>query len=161
MPTPSDIPPSCEFDLDKLLLKLDEVLPSDVAAIDDMVTSITQLIAGTGCRGNIEKIDLALHEALANAILHGNRSNPEKGVRVCVAVQEGCGILMVVKDAGSGFDPDRLPNATEGQSLLAEHGRGVFLIDCCMDEVQFGFETGTEIYMRLHPEAAQNLGQSQ
>lgn len=109
------------------------------------------LIHKTNCADGLEDVDLALQEALANAIIYGNRKNPEKAVRVCVAVQEDCGMLIVVKDAGSGFDPSRVPSPLVGQNLLAGHGRGIFLISQLMDEVQIGFEAATAIYMRRGP----------
>ncbi len=141
-------PPRCEFDTDKLVIKLDEVVLSDVTVIDGTVGKITGLIKQSRCCDDTRSIDLALREALANAIVHGNRSNPEKAVRICVAVQQDCGILIIVKDAGLGFEPSQLPNPVVGQNLLAEHGRGIFLINQLMDDVRFSFEGGTSIYMR-------------
>ena len=151
MSKPIQVPPRCEFDLDKLVVKMDAVIPSDIGVIEDSVSRIMDVILKTSCADGLEDVDLALHEALANAIVHGNRNNPEKAVRVCVAVQEGCGMLIVVKDAGSGFDPSRVPSPLVGQNLLAGHGRGIFLISQLMDEVQIGFESGTAIYMRRRP----------
>jgi len=148
---PIQVPPRCEFDLDKLVVKLDVVIPSDVAVIEDAVSRIMDIIHQTNCADSLEDVGLALHEALANAIVHGNRSNPEKAVRVCVAVQEDCGMLIVVKDAGSGFDPSRIPSPMVGNNLLVGHGRGIFLISQVMDDVQIAFESGTAIYMRRRP----------
>ncbi len=150
MTQPRHVPPACRFDVtgDKLILKLDQVLPSDVAQLEPVVARITALIEQTGCRQGLENIDLALHEALANAILHGNRSNPAKAVRVCVAVKEDCGVLIVVKDAGSGFDPKQLSNPLVGSNLLSPHGRGVFLLNQLMDDVRFSFDGGTAVYLR-------------
>ena len=143
-----NVPFSCEFDLEKVVLKLDEVLPPDMGNIDDLVAGIIELVKMTGCGDDIGKIYLSLREALANAIQHGSRNDPEKSVRVCVAVQDDCGILIVVKDAGSGFDPAEVRNPLVGQDLLGPRGRGIFLINQFMDKVEFRFETGTEIYMR-------------
>ncbi len=142
------VPPRCEFELDKLVLQMDQVISSDVSVIDDVVAKITGLIERKGCADDLENVELALREALANAILHGNRSDPAKAVRVCVAVEEDCGILIVVKDAGSGFDPSQIPSPLVGQNLMAGHGRGIFLINQLMDEVRFSFGTSTEIHMR-------------
>jgi len=141
-------PDQCTFDLDKIILKLDKVVPSELGCIDDVVTEIIELVKATRFDDDIHKIDLTLREAMANAIQHGNRSDPEKAVRVCVAVQGDCGILIIVKDAGSGFDPAEVRDPLVGQNLLAPGGRGIFLINQLMDKVEFRFETGTEIYMR-------------
>lgn len=144
-------PPACEFNPDKLLLCLDEVLPSDVGLIDDVVESITNLVCRSGCAQDTGKIDIALREGLANAIVHGNRSHPAKRIRVCVALQQDCGILIIVKDAGSGFDPATLPDPVLGENLLSPHGRGIYLICQCMDEVKLVFGKGVAIHMRRNP----------
>jgi serine/threonine-protein kinase RsbW len=86
-----------------------------------------------------------------NAILHGNRSDPEKYVRMCVAIEEGGGIIIVVKDSGSGFDPSKLADPTMGENIYLEGGRGVYLIQQLMDEVQYKFGDGTALIMRRHP----------
>jgi serine/threonine-protein kinase RsbW len=142
------VPPSCEFELEKLIIKLDEVIPSDIQVVDETVEKIVRLIEGRLCWEDVENIDLALREALVNAILHGNKSDQTKGVRVCVALAEDCSMLIVVKDAGSGFDPNQLPNPLMAENLMATHGRGIFLINRLMEDVRFSFEHGTTIYMR-------------
>jgi len=125
---PIHVPLPCEFELDKLVIKLDEVVSSDVTIIDDVVAKIVSLFEGRHCWEDVENVDLALREALVNAIIHGNKSNAAKAVRVCVALAEDCSALIIVKDAGSGFDPSKLPNPVMGENLLSTHGRGIFLI---------------------------------
>jgi len=142
------IPSPCEFDSDALALCLDEVVPSEIRIIPTVVARIMALIKRTGCWDDLDDIRLALDEALANAIIHGNGSNSAKAVRICVAVQKTCEILIVVKDSGSGFDPDSLPDPVAAKNLFANHGRGVYFIKQLMDDVQFNFENGTAIYMR-------------
>lgn len=150
MSSPKHVPPPCRFDYDrdKLRLKLDQVVPSDIGMLEEVVGKVIALIALHGCSEDLDKVELALHEALANAIVHGNRSDPNKSVRVCVAVGEDCGLLIVVKDAGNGFDPATLPNPLDEGHLLRPHGRGLFLINQLMDDVRFSFDWGTAVHMR-------------
>jgi len=148
MSDPIQVPPPCEFELDKLVIKLDEVVPSDISVVDNVVEKIVGLIEGRHCWDEVGDLDLVLREALVNAIVHGSESNPAKSVRICVALAEDCSTLIVVKDAGSGFDPNQLPNPVMGENLLSTHGRGIFLINRLMDDVRFSFEKGTAIYMR-------------
>ncbi len=68
-------------------------------------------------------------------------------------------MLIVVKDAGSGFDPNLLPNPVMGENLLSSHGRGIYLINRLMDDVRFSFEQGTTIYMRRSPAARTQQGE--
>jgi len=89
----------------KPVLSLEEVIPSDPSLLDDAVAEITATIDRTACWEAVESIGLAVREAVANAIVHGNRSEPEKAVRVSVALCENCDLLIIVRDSGSGFDP--------------------------------------------------------
>jgi serine/threonine-protein kinase RsbW len=55
-------------------------------------------------------------------------------------------MLIIVRDPGTGFDPHEIPNPVRGESVFADHGRGIFLINQLMDEVKF-LKNGTEIHM--------------
>jgi serine/threonine-protein kinase RsbW len=89
-----------------------------------------------------------VREALANAVIHGNDCKPEKTEEISVGVNLNHDLVIIVKDSGLGFDPSRIPNPTAKENLLANHGRGIFLIQQCMDQVDFKFDHGTEVYMR-------------
>jgi serine/threonine-protein kinase RsbW len=141
-------PPSCQFNTANLVLRVDELVASEIEAIPPVVDKLMKAIRESDCApGNEDAVELALREALANAILHGNRQDPRKKVRICCACQAGGGILIVVKDEGEGFDPAKIPNPLVGENILAEHGRGIYLINLLMDQVHFE-RGGTEIYMR-------------
>lgn len=142
------LPLPCQFDLDKLIIELDALVPSDINIIDRTATRIARLIEKSRCWDETETVDLALREALANAIVHGNHSDPATSVRICVGVEPDCNVLIIVKDAGSGFDLSQLPNPLIGENVYRAHGRGIFLINHLMDDVRFRFNQGTEIHMR-------------
>jgi anti-sigma regulatory factor (Ser/Thr protein kinase) len=151
MPDPDQFPAMNDFQVRQLLLRLDKVIPSDAALLDDVIREITTVLARTACLADVETdveaVALAIREALANAIVHGNRSDPEKPVRISITMDEDCDLLISVKDSGLGFDPSRLPNPIAAKNLLAPHGRGIFLIRQVMDEVDFKFDHGTEVRM--------------
>jgi serine/threonine-protein kinase RsbW len=96
--------------------------------------------------GKEDAIELALQEALANAVVHGAKEDPSKIVECLVACDEQRGILIIVRDPGPGFDPNAIPSCTIGENLFSNHGRGIFLINQLMDEVKFA-KNGTEIHM--------------
>jgi serine/threonine-protein kinase RsbW len=105
----------------------------------------------------LEQIGLAVIEAVANAILHGNRCDAKKKVRVKAARGEK-GLVISVQDEGEGFDADALPDPLSPETLLKDSGRGVFLVRACMDEVAVRRKTpkGTEVKMvkraaKAHP----------
>jgi serine/threonine-protein kinase RsbW len=86
-------------------------------------------------------IDVAVREALANAIKHGNAQNPSKQVRVDLAVEAGS-LVIRVEDEGVGFDPTQLGDPLAPENLLRPNGRGIFYMKSFMDEIQYGAGPG-------------------
>jgi serine/threonine-protein kinase RsbW len=143
--------PSCEFESGDLLVKVDLMLPADVDAISPVVGKIMKIVTEMGCAAGREfEIELALREALANAIEHGSGNDPSKQVQCSVACDKERGMLIVVRDPGPGFDPASIPSPVIGQNLFSTGGRGIYLINQLMDEVRFE-KGGTEIHMRTKP----------
>lgn len=99
--------------------------------------------------GTMYRLLVATTEAVNNAIVHGNRLNPRKIVRItCQLV--GQVLIMVVRDSGRGFDPDSLANPLAEENLLKENGRGIFLIRSLIDDVSFRVQkTGTSVIMKI------------
>ncbi len=144
-------PPPCEFQAQNLVLKVDELIESKVEAISPVVEKLMRLLRESCCTPDQEfAVEMALREALANAIVHGNRSVPSKKVRICCACQADRGVLIVVKDEGQAFDPKSIPSPIIGENIQAEHGRGIYLINLLMDEIQFR-RGGSEIQIRKRP----------
>ena len=138
---------SCIFDAKTLTLKLSVSLVADRDAVDPVVVSIMNLVREMKCApGREDDIELALTEALANAVVHGAKNDSSKVIECDVACDEERGILIVVRDPGNGFDPAKIANPCEGENIFSNHGRGIYLINQLMDEVQF-HKNGTEIHM--------------
>ena len=141
-------PKRCEFESDKLLLRFQTTLSADMDAFPPVVEGVMKLVREMGCaEGDEFDVELAIHEALGNAIRHGCKSDSNKQVQFCVSCDESRGMLIVVRDPGEGFDPASIPSPIEGERLYLSHGRGIFLINQLMDSVQFE-RGGTEIHMR-------------
>ena len=81
-------------------------------------------------------VDVAVREALANAIKHGNLQDPAKQVHVDLAV-EGSDLVIRVEDEGVGFDPSRLGDPLAPENLLRPNGRGIFYMRSFMDAVDY------------------------
>jgi len=143
----SDAAGACDFDAKKLILKLSVTLAADRKAVDPVVESVMNVVREMKCAdGREDEIELALSEALANAVVHGASADPAKIVECDVACDQEHGMLIVVRDPGPGFDPSRLANPCVGENIYSSHGRGIYLINQLMDEVQF-HKNGTEIHM--------------
>ena len=128
-------------------LELERFLPSEVAAISPFVDKLMRLMRKCGHAHEGESdVEIALREALANAIIHGNHENPGKHVHVRCRC-EPSEITLAIKDEGSGFDIDRISDPTAPENTGSVHGRGIFLMKALMDEVRFE-EGGVVVHMR-------------
>jgi len=100
-------------------------------------------------------IGLAVREAVANAIKHGNGSDPTKQVEVEVRVDDG-NVEVAVRDEGHGFDPSTVADPLAPENLLRPGGRGIFYMRSLMDKVEyrFGAGGGTEVVLQKRIKAA-------
>jgi serine/threonine-protein kinase RsbW len=94
------------------------------------------------------KLMLAISEATTNAIVHGNRENPDLSVLVETTADDKA-IYISVKDEGGGFTPSSVPDPTDEENLLKTSGRGVFLMNEVADAVQFS-ENGSKITLTFN-----------
>ena len=79
---------------------------------------------------------LSIGEAVCNAILHGNKKDVKKKVKIKFILKPDK-ITAIVRDEGKGFDVSKVPNPTEEEHLLKGCGRGIFYMRSFMDEVKF------------------------
>lgn len=94
-------------------------------------------------------VGIALREALANAIKHGNKEDPSKQVEVELRIDDEQ-VIVLIQDQGEGFDPKRVENPLEPDNLLKPDGRGIFYMNRFMDEITYDFapEGGTVVKLR-------------
>lgn len=98
-------------------------------------------------------IELTVSESTINAILHGNRQDPEKNVYLCIG-SNGESIEVIVEDQGSGFDLSDIPDPTAEANLMKPGGRGILIIRSFMDEVELTRTKGGGTRLRM----VKNLG---
>jgi serine/threonine-protein kinase RsbW len=117
--------------------KTELVLPSRIESIDEAAAVAAKTAADAGIdEGALFGIDLALREAVANAVKHGNRFDETKQVTISFA-KTPAAFEITVQDEGAGFDFEHLPDPTDPANLLKESGRGAFLMRSFMDEVEW------------------------
>jgi len=133
------------------LLEIDAWIQSEIKAISPLVERLMRLIEGSHCiTGEEPAVELALREALNNAVVHGNRLDAHKLVHVRCRCKVGAGISLIVRDQGQGFDPRTIPDPLTVENLDADHGRGIHIMNLVMDEVSFE-QRGTVVRMRKSP----------
>jgi serine/threonine-protein kinase RsbW len=131
-----------------LSIQMDLALPSEVTAISPFVDKLMFLIKKCRCApGNEIDIEIALREALENAVIHGNHQDPRKHVFVSWRCQAGVEVSIMVRDEGQGFDSNALPDPTAPGAIESSHGRGIYLMKALMDDVHFE-DGGAIVHMR-------------
>ena len=130
------------------ILEVDSWMPSEVRAISPLVDCLMRRIEGSQCiPGEEFAIELALREALENAVVHGNQEDPETKVHLRCRCQPGNEISIVVTDQGKGFDFEKIVGNGITSDPASEHGRGIQLMKAYMDDVRFE-RGGSEVHMR-------------
>ncbi len=110
--------------------------------------------------GTAHSIGMAVREAVANAIQHGNRQDPGTRVEVDCGV-EGDEVVIRVEDQGSGFDPARIGDPRLPGNLLKPNGRGIFFMHQFMDEIDYSFGTdgGTVVTLKKRITAPEDVSE--
>ena len=128
----ADPPP----DLGKVILERE--IPSDVALVTPLIIRVTEFLE----EGNVlaqdfkGKFQLCLDEALRNAVIHGNRRDFSRKVRLRAFVNDMKWGVMV-EDEGKGFVLEKVPDPLDDSCLWGEGGRGIRLMELYMDELDY------------------------
>ena len=131
------------------LFSQDWTLPSRLDAVGSILKEIVSNTKNLGWDEDAcFAIHLALDEALANAIEHGNQGVEERDVNLKVNVTPER-FEAVVQDQGSGFSPMDVPDPTDDANLLRPCGRGVMLMQAYMTEVSFNARGNEVTLVRL------------
>jgi serine/threonine-protein kinase RsbW len=142
------LPPSTPCDS---FTELELSFPSQRDAVWPFVARVMCFIATfRDADGSEADIELALHEAIVNAIVHGNAEAPHKRVYVTCCCSADGEVSITVRDEGQGFDSQAVPDPTTPENRFATHGRGIYLMRTLMDEVSFQ-AGGRVVYMRKKP----------
>lgn len=116
----------------------DLTIPADKEAIATLADAADAALARCAIPEQKRlEIGLALHEALANAIVHGCNNDPTKRVHCRCSCDPNQRVLVVVTDPGPGFPTVTLPDPKAENNLYADHGRGVYLMRQLMDDLEF------------------------
>ncbi len=124
-------------------------VPSDVQAIESTVADLVARCRAAAFDGPRLTFNfrIGVTEALANAMLYGNRGDAHKPVRVELLL-ETTRVVVRVRDQGNGFNPHAVPDPTLECNLERPGGRGVFLLRKLMDEVRYN-DQGNEVQLVL------------
>lgn len=130
--------------------RIEFIIPS---VIDHMHGVLNYLVERTVAYGLVDpssNLFVALDEAIANGIKHGNKSDPSKLVTIVVELTPS-EATFTITDEGDGFDLTTLPDPTDPDYIMRPCGRGVMLIYHLMDEVRYNTR-GNQVVMVKRPE---------
>jgi serine/threonine-protein kinase RsbW len=134
-------------------VELRQSLPSRISIISPFVDELMRFIARfRNSDGSELDVEMALREALANAIVHGNQQDPRKSVYVACRCTTDGEVSVTVEDEGQGFDAGSVVDPTAQENRLLTHGRGIYLMKTLMDEVCFE-QAGVVVHMHKAPNA--------
>ena len=131
----------------------DRVIPSQVGAGRKVRREVLQQLQKEDWEErDMHGVQLALEEALVNAIKHGNGLDEKKHVQIRCQMSEEL-IRIEVVDEGEGFDPHRLPDPTDLENREIPNGRGVLLMRRFMDRVEYN-DKGNRVLLEKHRSGA-------
>jgi serine/threonine-protein kinase RsbW len=123
-------------DLDSQSKTVDLVLDSTLESVDKAERAALDLARESGFgEEELDRIGMSVRECMVNAVVHGNRYNAHKKVRLSLS-RTPERFTVRIADQGEGFNPDELPDPLAGDNLLRHSGRGIFLMKAFMDDLQ-------------------------
>jgi len=124
-------------------------LPSRIETVAAAAAAVAEFVGRFGVSDDAAYgIDMAVREAVTNAVLHGNRQDENKTVDIVLKSLPDA-VEISVHDRGHGFNPEDVPDPTVTENLLKSSGRGIFFMRTFMDEVDWLIrpEGGTTVRM--------------
>ena len=128
---------------------VDQVLDSTLESVDVAEEAVLREAQELGFdEDDLHRIGMSVRECMVNAVVHGNRYNARKKVRLTIT-RAADRLTIVIGDEGEGFDLNSLPDPLANENLLRHSGRGLLLIQAFMDEFQIRAREpkGTEVKM--------------
>jgi len=112
-------------------------LPSRIESVEEAATAAEDFAKSRGFgEETIYAIDMAIRESVANAVKHGNKFDESKTVKVMFSDSDA-GFEMTVRDFGTGFLVEDIPDPTDPENLLKNNGRGILFMNSFMDEIDW------------------------
>ncbi|HKP45124.1 MAG TPA: ATP-binding protein [Pyrinomonadaceae bacterium] len=125
-------------------------MPSRIEAVAEAATAVAAFLNRIGIDAGVAfGIDMAVREAVTNAVLHGNKLDEAKVVDVELKNSPDA-FEITVHDQGPGFNPADIPDPTREENILKTSGRGIFFMRNFMDTVDWSSDPsgGTTVRMK-------------
>jgi serine/threonine-protein kinase RsbW len=124
-------------------------LPSRIDTVAKAANAVADFVSRSGISEEAAfGIDMAVREAVTNAVVHGNEQDEQKAVELTLKSSPEA-VEITVHDQGQGFNPEEVPDPTESENILKTSGRGIFFMRTFMDEVTWSIRPGGGTTVRM------------
>ena len=124
-------------------------MPSRIDTVATAAAAVAEFVSRSGITEDAAfGIDMAVREAVTNAVVHGNRQDENKTVEVTLKSSPDA-VEISVHDQGAGFNPEAVPDPTAEENILKASGRGIFFMRSFMDEVNWLIRPGGGTTVRM------------
>ncbi|MEW6703103.1 MAG: ATP-binding protein [Bacteroidota bacterium] len=131
-----------------------KIYEREIASDPELLPELEEFIIEIAHRANLSKdklnsLALSFSEAASNSIVHGNKLDKNKKVKITVKVDDKK-MIVIIKDEGRGFNINTVPDPTKPENILKDSGRGIHIMRSFLDDLRYNFTpTGTEVILEL------------
>jgi serine/threonine-protein kinase RsbW len=120
-----------------------------IEAVNEAAAAVSEFLGRLGVSEDVAfGVDMAVREAVTNAVLHGNKLDEGTSVEVSLRILPGA-FEIAVHDQGPGFNPSDIPDPTKEENILKTSGRGIFFMRNFMDEVEWSADPNGGTIVRM------------
>lgn len=130
------------------------ILKKEIQSDPDLMPEVEALVLDAAVQAGLNEdkynnIALAVAEAISNSMKHGNKNDKSKKVFITITADDEK-MVVTLKDEGTGFDPQDIPDPTKPENILKDSGRGLHIMRSLLDGLRFNFTPqGTEIVLEI------------
>ena len=132
----------------------EKIFEKEIPSDPDLLPVLEEFIIDVAKQSNLDQekfnsLALSFSEAASNSILHGNKLNKSKKVKITVKVDD-VKMTIIIKDEGRGFDLNSVPDPTKPENILKDSGRGIHIMRSFLNDLRYNFTpTGTETILEI------------
>lgn len=132
----------------------DKIYEKEIASNPDLLPELEEFIIKLAkksnlCNDKLNSLVLSFSEAASNSMVHGNKLDKNKKIRITVRVSEEK-MTVIIKDEGQGFNINTVPDPTKPENILKDSGRGIHIMRSFLNDLRYNFTpTGTETILEI------------
>ena len=131
------------------------IFEKEISSNPDLLPELEDIIVKLAEQQKMNKdkvngLALSFSEAASNSIIHGNKLDVNKKIKISVAVDQNR-MKIIIKDQGNGFELNSVPDPTSPENILKDSGRGIHIMKSFLDNLTYNFTpTGTEVTLEIN-----------